>query len=815
MKKLYALLLVGAACTMTTSAQISELQGKKIASVGDPVSATSIQANTWYVLKNVGRNAYVESKANNSAMMMQSANVTVGGLAAADVNARLLVRFVTTKQKGQTNTEKDAYYIQNGYGSYFKTLTQGGNNGATANQNEAAPYTYNAINESSVSFMEESTPKTMDGNAAGGTLAGWNTGYSTNPNGNSSYQVLPVNLVDVTTYTVTINHVLNGNIFKTETQPVIEGTEFNTITITPLVRYGYTSATTGNEGTVNTDKTVTITYTPNSAEPLPFETSTAGVFDAGTKWYKLGIARPTPKVVSYDKSTGKAVTAVTSETTMSKFFFAISGDNLSGFKIYNKEAGTDKVLWSAIPQNNAKIPFVNASEVAGGFTLVKNENGGYVFLNTANANGYVNDVNGELGYWVDANAKTDAGSTFIFTPVTQEDLNAVATADLNAAKAAFNAAKAAAQPYVDTYAGKTNQLGTPTTESYNTLTGATTATPEETVAAYEAATQAVNNAVAALQLYIPNGIYSLFTAGRENAYMATSNNVGSASANIDGAHKLWKIETVTGGFTMQNLGTGKYLSQPGNGNGVAAAMSETPQTILGSVSDTPGVVFLGGSQSLQLFHADAAGKLVGWSRDGAASKWTINPVDGIDVTLNADFEGWGTFSAPFATTIPSGVQAYSVAIEGEQAKLNAVTGIIPANSAVVIKATAGATVKFAKSEAEGTALANNALKPALIVEATPAAGEGNNIYTLQKNDSFVGFYPFNGTQVVGFKGYLIHTAPASGGVQGFSLNLDTVTGISLSTEDAETKTVFDLSGRRISNAKGGLYIVNGKKVLVK
>lgn len=57
---------------------------------------------------------------------------------------------------------------------------------------------------------------------------------------------------------------------------------------------------------------------------------------------------------------------------------------------------------------------------------------------------------------------------------------------------------------------------------------------------------------------------------------------------------------------------------------------------------------------------------------------------------------------------------------------------------------------------------------------------------------------------------------AGGGVKALSFDFDNATGITETTEKTEgTESLFDLSGRRVSKAQKGLYIMNGKKVMVK
>ena len=54
-------------------------------------------------------------------------------------------------------------------------------------------------------------------------------------------------------------------------------------------------------------------------------------------------------------------------------------------------------------------------------------------------------------------------------------------------------------------------------------------------------------------------------------------------------------------------------------------------------------------------------------------------------------------------------------------------------------------------------------------------------------------------------------------VRGFLFEEDgTTTGINaLETETPGTQAIYDLSGRRVGKAQKGLYIVNGKKVILK
>ncbi len=186
-------------------------------------------------------------------------------------------------------------------------------------------------------------------------------------------------------------------------------------------------------------------------------------------------------------------------------------------------------------------------------------------------------------------------------------------------------------------------------------------------------------------------------------------------------------------------------------------------------------------------------------------RWEVTQLTSIPVTVTD--AGYATLCVPVALTIPSGVEAYTGAIEGEKLMLTAVDGTIPANTAVIIKAAAG-THDFAITT-DVAAIADNALAGTLYTMAKP-----ENAYTLQMQNGAVGMYPFSGANVQGFKAYM---TVAASEVKGFLFDIDgELTGIeSIEAEGEGVKVIYDLNGRRVERAIKGVYIIDGKKVMVK
>ena len=100
----------------------------------------------------------------------------------------------------------------------------------------------------------------------------------------------------------------------------------------------------------------------------------------------------------------------------------------------------------------------------------------------------------------------------------------------------------------------------------------------------------------------------------------------------------------------------------------------------------------------------------------------------------------------------------------------------------------------------------------LTINKSETAGKENYVIS---NDQF---YRINATSATmkNTRAYLVLDTPASG-VKGVVTFGDGVAdGIELiSIDDLNNNAIYDLSGRRVSNPTRGIYIVNGKKVIVK
>ena len=170
-----------------------------------------------------------------------------------------------------------------------------------------------------------------------------------------------------------------------------------------------------------------------------------------------------------------------------------------------------------------------------------------------------------------------------------------------------------------------------------------------------------------------------------------------------------------------------------------------------------------------------------------------------------------TFSAPFATIIPTGVKAYYVSAKGAEATMTAIDAkAIPAKQGVILTSESDAAVTMVPAAGETAAtITDNQLGHSAGADKTLTAGEG---YILGNGPEGTAFYPCQAGSLPSNKAYLL-----GNGQSAIVMNFgNAVTGINTIAAPASAKApIFDLSGRRVVKATKGLYIQNGKKVIVK
>ena len=190
---------------------------------------------------------------------------------------------------------------------------------------------------------------------------------------------------------------------------------------------------------------------------------------------------------------------------------------------------------------------------------------------------------------------------------------------------------------------------------------------------------------------------------------------------------------------------------------------------------------------------------------------------------------YGTFSSSSAFVVPENLTVSEIGIddEGKMNVQNYESGaVVPANTGVMVSATSYGNFKLDKSSEAGTSVLDddNALRPTGDNEIS-----ANDMGTKDPNCLYYRLTMHGGTKlgfwwgaenggtfgVAANKAYMV-VPDSSAAREGFAFDEDSTTGISnVNVNENVNGSVFDLQGRKVSTPGKGLYIVNGKKVVIK
>ena len=225
-----------------------------------------------------------------------------------------------------------------------------------------------------------------------------------------------------------------------------------------------------------------------------------------------------------------------------------------------------------------------------------------------------------------------------------------------------------------------------------------------------------------------------------------------------------------------------------------------------------------------------------FGRTGIPSKKVIafaGPEESPIATLSViTDEGYATFVSNYAFYVPSGVVCNTI----RDAKGNGVldiydkykagynsNNIVPANYPVLVKADGKKTFNLALASGNGSSAGTNLLKAGKGEDITAEAG--HHYYKLAYDDfdakEGLGFYwgAAEGGAFYVPKGNAYLDVPSTSATSVMSFRLeDAVTGVATTVVNGQKENVaYTIDGRRVdaSHLTKGIYIVNGKKVMVK
>ena len=171
-----------------------------------------------------------------------------------------------------------------------------------------------------------------------------------------------------------------------------------------------------------------------------------------------------------------------------------------------------------------------------------------------------------------------------------------------------------------------------------------------------------------------------------------------------------------------------------------------------------------------------------------------------------------TFASKWPLTFPvEGLTAYKANVTGDNVTFEEVTGNVPAGEGLLLKATAADTYTISVPAGEVATIDN-----ALVGVTKETTIEGAGIFVLYADDTHpIGFYKTEATSfTVGANtAYL----PANTSARTFIALDEETTGIGATLMNSEkvNSEVYNLNGQRVAQPSKGLYIVNGRKVVIK
>lgn len=615
-------------------------------------------------------------------------------------------------------------------------------------------------------------------------------------------------LENAVTVTVTSQVNLGGNDMRTYSTETVTTAVGATVTA-PDIAYLTLAEGQPSEVEVTEDgQTITFTY----VQDLPFETTAVanGTFPADAKWYGVDMhsnqtaANGGQYTWQYNADDARLLTPGTPKALSTGLpyeqQFCFDGNLMDGFKIYNRAAGAGMTLESTegaptLTANNANNlwKLVKSTAIDGAFWF--QQPGGTQYLNHQTEN------NGAIHVAKYGNA--DHGSSCRAFPAASFSYNYLNN---------FAAAPAGA-------------VGGLTDEN-------ATAQAVEAVAAYEDnkfdsdyfadALAAVSAAAGDTVAFVPGAYYRLVNVGLENGTVTYADGAANLTGNITETEALAEpgtvvrfepVEGVEGQYHL--MVQGRYFGTTrGSTPVVLTDAASAPAYTIAKANATGRFVIkdvTGGDQAYLNLQSSSR-NVLGWSSNEDASRWYIVPATELTVALNsAEGSTWASLYLPFGVDLPDGLKAYT-GTRNDEAQTVTLTAIeaVPAETGVILE---GSEETYTLTIADVTAdVANNAFTGTnqQLTDIDKAA-----YYTLGYGSNGLGLYHPNETTLRANVAFLQAGAQ---GVQGYRLMLDgTTTGIEGAPTAGADKadTWYDLSGRRVTAPTKGVYIQNGRKVVVK
>ena len=331
--------------------------------------------------------------------------------------------------------------------------------------------------------------------------------------------------------------------------------------------------------------------------------------------------------------------------------------------------------------------------------------------------------------------------------------------------------------------------------------------------------------------------YRWFIAPAEDGASIRTQDHKFAADEVD-AHLWGFVGSVEGGFKMVNKATGDAIKSEYDGTN-----NTNPVAEMANVNDATAFIAMGSQIGTDWFcmksskgqYLNSQGSKANatqcdfvikhWTANDGGSSFFLTEYVDEDVTVNVSELGWATKYFGESVHVPASVNAYIItgAADGYVTKEQIAEGeVIPANTGVLLEGVEGKCA-FRKTVSYSYTLAGNLLNGS--VENTYVEGpayvlanhstEGLGFYKAELNKDAEGNVGTTHFLNNAGKAYLV-LPTASGTAAYYGLDWAGTTEIEDVVVENEVKVIYDLTGRRVEAiTTAGIYIINGKKTLVK
>ena len=306
-----------------------------------------------------------------------------------------------------------------------------------------------------------------------------------------------------------------------------------------------------------------------------------------------------------------------------------------------------------------------------------------------------------------------------------------------------------------------------------------------------------------IQLKSDNDVYiKVAASGNISEVKVKISNASNTSGGVDDITKHGSFSGNVKLDAAQDTNTGTYGS---------ASYSEIVDNIL--------TIEPSKSSSTLYIHTDASARI--WNVDItynsiSASNYctTVN-----NVIANVSDYGWITFcSDDYALDFTGGVtglNAYMITgHSGSSVIMSEVTGTVPAKTGLLLKGSKNTSYNIPITTSSSTNVSSNLLKPG--TGAAVSAEDGKTKYVLGVNGTLAEFQKIVGTAATVAKGKAYLQFDEEIDARALTFDFDEQTGISeTKRETINNNRFYNLNGQQVAQPTKGLYIVNGRKYIVK